>query len=245
MRLALLSDIHGNLAALEAVVADIRRRGADQIVNLGDSLSGPLLPLETAHYLMAADWICLAGNSERQLLTLGPGTWGLSDEYAHSQLGAKELDWLRSHPPSLRLTEEIFLCHGTPASDCEYFFETAIPGGTRPSTADEIETRLYGERSPVVACGHTHTQRSLRSRSGQLLVNCGSVGLPAFDDVFPLEHVVETGSPDARYAILEKVGGAWRAGLYTVPYDHESMARLASERGRPEWALGLRTGYMI
>ena len=54
MRIALLSDIHGNLAALEAVVADIDRRGADRIVNLGDSLSGPLLPRETAQYLMAA-----------------------------------------------------------------------------------------------------------------------------------------------------------------------------------------------
>lgn len=61
MRIALLSDIHGNLAALEAVAADIELRGVDQVANLGDSLSGPLLPLETARFLMAQDWIHLAG----------------------------------------------------------------------------------------------------------------------------------------------------------------------------------------
>ena len=71
MRIALVSDIHGNLPALEAVVEDIERRGVDAIVNLGDSLSGPLMPLETARFLMAQDWVQLAGNHERQLLT-GP-----------------------------------------------------------------------------------------------------------------------------------------------------------------------------
>ena len=73
MRLALVSDIHGNLAALEAVAADIRRRGADSVVNLGDNLSGPLLPLETAHFLMASGWLSLAGYHERQLLACDPG----------------------------------------------------------------------------------------------------------------------------------------------------------------------------
>jgi hypothetical protein len=113
----------------------------------------------------------------------------------------------------------------------------------RLASAAEIEARLYGERSAVVACGHTHIQRAVRSRAGKLIVNPGSVGLPAFDDVHPFPHVGETGSPDARYAILEKLGGAWRAGLYSVYYDYEPMARLASDRGRPEWALALRTGY--
>lgn len=66
MRIALVSDIHGNLAALEAVAADFKRRGVDAVANLGDSLSGPLLPLETAQFLMAQDWTHLAGNHERQ-----------------------------------------------------------------------------------------------------------------------------------------------------------------------------------
>ena len=60
----------------------------------------------------------------------------------------------------------------------------------------------------------------------------------------PRVHVIENGAPDARYAIVERVHGAWQAALLAVPYDHESMARLAEQRGQPDWAHALRTGYM-
>lgn len=92
MRIAIVSDIHGNLPALEAVVRDIGRRSVDAVVNLGDSLSGPLMPLETAQFLMAQDWVHLAGNHERQLLTLPAERRGPSDAFAHSRLGAKEFE---------------------------------------------------------------------------------------------------------------------------------------------------------
>ena len=101
MRVALVSDIHGNLAALEAVVADIRRRGADQIVCLGDNISGPLLPRGTAQYRMNSGWPILAGNHERQVFANEPGKGGPSDGYAHSLLTNGEFAWLRSLPPQL------------------------------------------------------------------------------------------------------------------------------------------------
>src|ERR1700693_1028492 len=102
MRFAIVSDIHGNLPALEAVVADIGRRGVTRIVNLGDSLSGPLLPLETAHYLMASGWVHLAGNHERQILQAGPDSGSSDvDAYARAQLGAQELDWIAALPQTV------------------------------------------------------------------------------------------------------------------------------------------------
>jgi predicted phosphodiesterase len=244
MRIALLSDIHGNLAALHAVAADLAHRGVDRVVNLGDSLSGPLLPLETARFLMASGWLSLAGNHERQILTHTAAQRGASDAYAHAQLGAAELDWLGSLPATHLLDEDVFLCHGTPTSDLHYFFENAVPGGTEPASAEQIEARLGGVRAAVVACGHTHIPRALRSRAGQLLCNPGSVGLAAYDDLEPVAHIVQNGSPDARYAILERVDGVWTVVLHSVPYDYEPMARLADLRGRPEWAYALRTGYM-
>lgn len=64
MRIAVLSDIHGNLGSLQAVVDDFAGRAVDAVVNLGDSLSGPLLPRETAGFLMAQDWVQLRGNHE-------------------------------------------------------------------------------------------------------------------------------------------------------------------------------------
>lgn len=244
MRLAVVTDIHGNLLALEAVVKDMKRRGVDAVVNLGDSLSGPLLPLETAQFLMSQDWVHLAGNHERQLLTLGPGQRGASDEYTHSQLNDREFAWLASLQPSLQYTNEVLICHGTPASDAMYFLETVEPSCLRPATSEEIDARLGRVKAEIVLCGHTHIPRVVRASSGQLIVNPGSVGLPAYDDGHPYPHAVETGSPDARYAIVERHRGQWTATLISVPYKHRAMEKLALARQRPDWAQALSSGYM-
>ncbi len=97
----------------------------------------------------------------------------------------------------------------------------------------------------MIACGHTHLPRALRGKNDQLPINPGSVGLPAYDDSSPSPHVVETGSPDARYTILEgREPEYWVVSLLSVPYDHRAMAELAKKNGRPEWEHALLTGYM-
>lgn len=244
MRLAILSDIHGNLAALEAVVEDLRLRAVDAVINLGDSLSGPLLPLETAQYLMAQNWTHLSGNHERQVLTLTADAGEASDIYARSRLSRTELDWISSLRPARRFGDEVFLCHGTPDHDKEYLLETAEHGRARLATPQEIQMRLGSVSAALIACGHTHVPRSVRTARGQLIVNPGSVGLPAYDDDHPCYHVVENGSPDARYAIVEKRGDRWSSESIAVPYDHAAMARLAKLRGREDWAGALLSGYM-
>lgn len=244
MRLAVLSDIHGNLAALEAVVEDFGRRAVDAVINLGDSLSGPLLPLETARFLMAQDWVQLAGNHKRQILTLSPQGADPSDVYARARLGAAELAWIDSLPHCRACSDEVFICHGTPARDAEYFLESLEPGRLRAASADEIRRRLGANAADVVLCGHTHVPRMLRSASGQMLLNPGSVGQPAWDDELPVYHAVENGAPDARYAIVEKQEGGWSAQLIALPYDHRSMAALARRHGRPDWEHLLCHGYV-
>ncbi len=244
MRIALVSDIHGNLPALEAVVADLQRRGADIVVNLGDCVSGPLMPRETAQYLMAQSWTHLAGNHERQVLDESVAR-GTSDEFAYSQLSARELDWLAGLRPSSSLAEDIFLCHGTPGSDRAYLLETVEAAGARAARPREIEERLAPVAAALVACGHSHVPRSVRTARGQLIVNPGSVGLPGFVARKPFAHVVQNGSPDARYALVERRAGVWTSSLIAVPYDHEAMARLAGLRHRGEWARALRTGYPV
>ena len=244
MRIAFVTDIHGNLPALEAVVHDIGRRGIARIVNLGDSLSGPLLPRETAHYLMAQDWFQLAGNHERQILSTGPAGSGASDTYARSTLTAPELAWIASLTPMARLDDDVYLCHGSPSSDLEHLLETIDARGIRAASRDEVTARCATVDAGLVVCGHSHVPRTMRLGGGQLVINPGSVGLQAYEDDRPFPCIVENHSPDARYALAEQVDGRWIATLVAVPYDFEPMARLAERRGRPEWAWALRTGEM-
>jgi len=244
MRIAVVSDIHGNLPALEAVVRDFTRRGVDTVMNLGDSVSGPLLPLETAQFLMGQDWVHLAGNHERQVLTGAPGQWNASDEFAHSQLGSRELAWMASLKPNVPFNRDVFLCHATPNSDVEYFLETVEATHVRKANLREVDARMGSVHASLVLCGHTHVAGSVRTSTGQLVVNPGSVGLQAYDDTGPHPHVIETGSPDARYAIVEKIAGSWVSNLITVPYAHMTMAKLAHDRKRDDWARALSTGYV-
>lgn len=245
MRLAVLSDIHGNLAALEAVLADAAQRGADTLVNLGDCLSGPLQPAETADRLMDLNLPTIRGNHERQLLTQSPGRMGASDAYTHARLSPRHRNWLAGQPETLQLTEELLLCHGTPISDVEYFLETVTPDGARAATESEIEARATSCASMVIVCGHTHIPHQRRLKDGRLIVNPGSVGLPAYEDDRPHPHMMEAGTPHARYAIMERgQDGRWSAELLSVVYDWEAAARLAAERGRADCAIALRTGRM-
>lgn len=244
MRIAIVSDIHGNLAALEAVAADITQRVCDAVINLGDSLSGPLLPKETAQFLMAQNWTHLAGNHERQLLTLPPEKRSASDNYAHAQLTSAEFAWMASLTHSKPFNDEVYLCHGTPTSDITYFLESVDTSGWRPARQHEVDARLGDQTASVVLCGHTHVPRSVRASSGQLIVNPGSVGLQAYDDDRPYFHLIENGSPDARYAIIEKRNGEWHTQLLSIVYDHLAMAQLAKQRARLDWEYALLTGYM-
>lgn len=245
MRLAVLSDIHGNLPALEAVLEDAGRRGCDLIVDLGDIVSGPLWPRETLERLLPLALPTIAGNHERQLLGDLSGM-GDSDAHARRALTPAQLDWVASLPATLRL-DDVLLCHGTPDSDLAYLLEEIAPPHTRPAGADTVARRLddpRAEGAALVLCGHSHVPRALRLPDGRLACNPGSVGLPAFHARHPVPHRVENGAPHARYALLERTGGLWQAELLAVPYPHESAARRAAEQGQPEWEHALRHGRM-
>jgi predicted phosphodiesterase len=244
MRIAALSDIHGNLLALDAVLADVARRGVDLTVNLGDILSGPLLPAETAERLMALELPTIRGNHERQLSRLPPEKMGASDRYAHDQLMDAHRAWIGALPAVLRPAPEIFMCHATPASDVDCYLEDLVEGELRPAALRSIESRSAGCDARVILCGHTHIPRVARLSSGQIIVNPGSVGIQAYFGHDPAPHTVEVGSPHARYAIAERSLRGWVVELIAVPYDWDGAAELARERGRDDWVRALKTGFV-
>jgi diadenosine tetraphosphatase ApaH/serine/threonine PP2A family protein phosphatase len=245
MRFAAIADVHGNHLALEAVVADIRAQGIKDIVNLGDMASGPLDARRTMDMLMALDAVHVLGNHDRYLIDRSPEKMGSWDRLAHAQLAPSHLDWLRAVPPTRVFRESVFLCHATPANDEVYWLETVLPDGTvRMASLEAIETAAEGITQPLILCGHTHLARAVRLGDGRMVINPGSVGSPGYRDIHPHPHVIEAGTPDARYAILELEGGNWRATFRHVPYDHDAMAALARRNGQAELASALATGWI-
>jgi len=126
----------------------------------------------------------------------------------------------------------------------QYLLETVENGRARLATIPEINQRLGEVKSPIILCGHSHIPRVVKMPTGQLIVNPGSVGLPAYADVEPEPHIMETGSPHARYAILERQAEKWNVELIVVPYDHQKAAEQARKNGRSDWEIGLKYGFM-
>ena len=243
-RLAILADIHGNLPALEAVIEDMGQRQIDMVAVLGDLVSGPLWPAETADLLMPRNWVYIAGNHDRQLVRKDSATFGPTDELANAVITPGQRDWLRSLPPSRTILGDIVLFHGTPVDDTGYLTEDIAHGRAHLSSRKDIENRLKGYAQRVFLCGHTHIPRDIRLTTGQVIINPGSVGLPAYFDPHPEPHIVETGSPDARYAILTRSGDTTRVEFITVPYDCEKAADRARKNGQPVCDKWLRTGFV-
>jgi predicted phosphodiesterase len=245
-RFAVLSDIHGNLFALEAVLADIAAQAVTQTVNLGDHLQGPLNPVGTADRLMPLNQPSIRGNCDRLLYEDGTVVTDGSTLAANRQaLTAQHKHWLSAMPQTLALGD-LLLCHGTPWADDMYLLEEVTPHGARVKRTEEIAPTLHGIAARLVLCGHSHQSRTIhmpgQMPGGTLLVNPGSVGLPAYTEESPHPHAMEAGSPHARYAILTRSGDAWQVEHRAVVYDWEAAAQLAECNGRSDWATWLRAG---
>jgi len=232
MRIAVLADIHANVWALEAVLADVRKQGCDAVWNLGDILHGALKPRATYELLRDASVaLTIRGNQDREL-----------DDLMIRDIGPEAVAWLRGLPATTVFEDEVLLCHGSPADDCCYLLEDVSSG--HPVVRDDgvIVELLGGAAQHVIVCGHTHLPRLVRLANGQTIVNPGSVGLAAYSDDSPVPHAMETYSPDASNAILEKTAAGWGVTFRKIPYDTRGAVRTAAERGRSDWAYQIATG---
>jgi predicted phosphodiesterase len=166
--IAALYDVHGNLPALEAVLAEA---GDAQLVFGGDMAAGPL-PAETLDRIMALDALVIRGNADRELLSDPLPSGGLIDEWVGAQLEDRHREFIAGLPEQVELDVEdigrVLFCHGSPRSDEEMILKT---------TPDEwLREMLEGIEADLVVCGHTHMQFDRRV-DGWRVVNAGSVGL--------------------------------------------------------------------
>jgi putative phosphoesterase len=245
MRLALISDIHGNALALDAALGRIRKQGPDRIVVLGDLVFNGPRPAETVERvreLEAAGALVIAGNTDIAVadgdytaafpwLDEVPDSHRSAAEWARDQLGDDQLEYLRRLPAERRLwvgEDLVLACHGSPGSQT-----SGLPADLDAAVTVQRVTRTEAR---VICCGHTHIA-DVREFGRKLLVNPGSCGY-AFD-----------GSPDACWAMLTVIEDQTpSAELHRVGYDATPAAEEVSDRGLPGdvyRAATIRTGRFV
>ena len=234
--------MHGNIWALESVLADISSRGADHILNLGDSLYGPLKPAETADLVMNSSIISISGNQDRILV-------GEDDEvspsldFVKSKLKPVHLNWLKKLEATKIFMDDFFLCHGTTDNDDEYLIHKVDENGVSMRGKDELSRIVSSIDQKFILCGHDHVSNAIRLDNGKVIINPGSVGLQAYNDDTPFPHTMESGSPTAKYVIVTTgADGKYGIEKIEVKYNYEAAAECAGQNGRQDWIEWLRTG---
>ena len=232
MKFAVISDVHGNAHALDAVLDDIAPQGVDATLALGDFLSGPFDPVGVADRMIELGFPSVRGNHDRYIADGRDDDWHI-DALVRDRLEARHLGWLRSLPPTAVWADTVLLAHGTPRDDNGAWLDGMVNDHAVLLTREHIEREAAGFAHEVLLCGHTHVPRHVKLGDGRIVVNPGSVGLP-FD----------SGSPDAHYAIVEKRRAGWTVSLNSVPYDYRAAAALAIEHGYPKWAEVVTSGWL-
>ena len=237
MRIAVISDVHGNLHALQAVLADARTRSADVMVNLGDCVTSPLWPRETLELLDGIGMPTVRGNHDRWIADPASAPGSPSIVFSRQALSAAQRAALGALPATVALDDGVLAVHGTPTSDADYLLEEKVDGRLALATADTFGARLGDVRATLVLCGHSHTQHFAADRAGRLVLNPGSVGCPRYADNAD-RLVNEAGSPHARYAIATRRGARWSVELFALEYDWSAVAAQAERNGRRDFARG-------
>jgi putative phosphoesterase len=228
MRLAILSDIHGNAHALDRCLDDLASRGgADVVVAAGDlCLDGPK-PKKVLERLSAIGARCLRGNTDRMigesdLEQLDPeDARGVA--WAREKIGEEWTRRLAALPKTLAFgdgEDGLLVCHANPLSDDEHVWPDAYD--------DTLEHFFDGVTQRTVAFGHLHLSY-VRVWRGRTLVNVASAGLP------------KDGDPSAHYAILTQRSGGWEVQSRRVPFDVEKVVKQLRKSGIPDLAEHVKT----
>jgi putative phosphoesterase len=211
MRIAALFDVHGNLPALEAVLAEVDREGVDEIVFGGDLTWGPLPQQTLALVRTVENASFVRGNADRD-----------PDEWERSCLSEEEIAFLQAQAPTVE-RDGVLYCHATPRSDDEI---------VTPATPDErLREILAAVEQRVVVAGHTHMQQD-RMVDGIRFVNAGSIGLPYEGEIAAFWALLVDGEPQLRKTALdhERVVEVFRESRWPRASEilHERVLRAAT-----------------
>jgi len=217
-RVAVISDVHGNLDALRAVLADARKSGLEIFLNAGDAVGFCIYPSQVVQTLRSAMFLNVLGNVDLEVLEelQNPGrvSTDADKKLALKQLSPADVTYLRSLPRELRLEvdgTQILVTHGTPNSIDEHIY---------PDSPEEMLREIASKTSAdVIITGHSHMPMQ-REVEGVTFINPGSVGRPV------------DGDPRAEYAIL--TFNPLDVEFRRVNYDVEALANEMRKKRQPE-----------
>jgi putative phosphoesterase len=239
MRIVLISDIHGNLPALEAVLEAIKHQRINRVICLGDVCTLGPQPKEVIARLRTLQCPCIMGNHESALLNPKeaanyhiPPPLHPTLQWCADQLDNEEWEYLSSFKPSLDLSlgekTSLFCYHGSPKSNVENLLST--------TPVEELNRLLSDQTATVMAGGHTHLQM-LRQHMGTFIINPGSVGCP-FKNV-PAPNAVPGLLPWAEYALVHYDNHQLNINMHRVSFDLQRFKELLVQSDLPikEWWL--------
>lgn len=239
MRIAFISDIHGNFTALQSVLEDIKLQSVDQIVCLGDVATLGPQPVESLHALRELNCIHIMGNHDKA--TLDPETAEAHEVASHlipdlrwcrDKLSADDLQFISTFEPTheIRLPygNHILAYHGSPISD------TDIIQSTTPN--EDLDDYFKGQEAGIFIGGHSHLQM-VRRYDGKLILNSGSVG-NAFKFAYVRGKPVYL-LPWAEYMIISQRGNSLGVDARRVYFDIDELVKKIKESGVPgaDWWL--------
>ncbi len=231
MRIAVISDIHGNAVAFDAVLQGIGHHGVDQIVCLGDALQGGPQPRMVAERLIEIGCPVVLGNADALLITGKDGDHPLTEhqrtaaDWSVAQLGGRGIAAIESFQPTVKIEltdQHHLLCfHGSPTSFSDILL---------PETSEDDVHRMLGPFLPAYQCGgHTHLQQ-LRRVGDSFFFNPGSVGL-AWNRHQPATPPLA--DPWAEYAILTATESSVAVAFHRLPYDVAALLDIIRSSGMP------------
>lgn len=225
MKVAVISDIHGNFQALESVLTDIQKNKCNQIFCLGDlAMAGPQ-PRTVLDYIMnrCQDWVIIKGNTDKMITEFDLKMYDKMQKkfpvMANALLDDVDIieqdkkDFLASLPEQKSIMVEgvsVLLVHGSPRK----INEDILPG----MKISEVQEIIDGVNEELILCGHTHVPCGYQTLTKQTVVNVGSVGRPM------------TGVPKANYAIFDFENGTFSVEHRVVDYDYNLAASLIRAR---------------
>lgn len=242
---AIISDIHGNSLALRAVLKDIALREADQIINLGDHVFGALEPEQTTKLIRQVPMLCISGNTDREILeNLDKHSDKENMERVKADLSPETIAWLRQLPTTATCDDLFFVCHGTPDSDNDYLLEKVTPNGVFVYNDEELIQKTKHITQRIILCGHSHVNRLVYLSNGKIIINPGSVGLPAYLGNGEYRFAMESMTPHAKYALVKVEGDHINIELVHCAYDWNAASAAAKANGSEKWSWFLLQGRM-